>query len=43
MEEIRFGLEEKADSLSQVNEGLIIQVESLRRHAIDQDRVITDL
>ena len=30
-------------SLSQVNEGLMIQVESLERDATDHDRVVADL
>lgn len=43
MEEARFALEAKVDSLTQVNEGLVIQVESLERDAADHDRVTTAL
>lgn len=43
MEEIRSGLEAKVDSLSQANEGLMIQVKSFERDAADRDRVIADL
>lgn len=43
VKEVKSGLETKVDSLSQVNEGLMIQVESLERDAVDCDRVITAL
>ena len=43
MEEVRSGLEAKVDSLSQVNEGLMIQVKSLECDAVDHDRMVTDL
>ena len=43
MEEARSTLEAKVDSLTQVNEGLVIQVESLERDAVDHDRVTTAL
>lgn len=42
-EEVRSSLEAKVDSLTQVNEGLMIQVESLECDAVDHDRVVTAL
>lgn len=43
IEETRSDLEAKVDSLSQVNEALMVQVEGLERDAVDRDRVITDM
>ena len=40
MEEVRSALEVKFDSLTQVNEGLMIQVESLKRDVADRDQLI---
>lgn len=37
VKEVKSGLETKVDSLSQVNEGLMIQVESLERDVADRD------
>lgn len=43
MEEVSSALEAKVDSLTQINEGLMIQVESLERDVADRDRLITAL
>lgn len=40
-EDARSALEVKVDSLTQVNEGLMIQDESLERDAADHDRAVT--
>lgn len=37
VEEVRSLLEAKVDSITQVNEGLMIQVESLERDVVDHD------
>lgn len=43
VEKVRSTLEAKVDSLTQVNEGLMIQVESLERDAIEHDQMVTAL
>lgn len=43
VEEVRSTLEANVDSLTQVNEGLVIQVESLERDVVEHDRMVTAL
>lgn len=40
LEEIQYALERKVDSLTQVNEGLVIQNESLERDVVDRDKLV---
>ncbi|KAL7587627.1 hypothetical protein Lser_V15G36969 [Lactuca serriola] len=43
LDEVRAALETKVDSLTQMNEGLMIQVESLERATVDRDKLLSSL